>query len=129
VVIPETHRDLLTKPILAHCATIGPRGEPQANPIWFLWEREQIVFSIDIAGQKGKNLERDPRIALSMVDPDNPAHYLEVRGIAAYDRQATSQDPTIVALVRKYTGNDTYPGQPDDHWLFLVEPLRTTTMG
>ncbi|MCA9858500.1 MAG: PPOX class F420-dependent oxidoreductase [Thermomicrobiales bacterium] len=127
-VIPETHLDLLDKPILVHCATIGPKGEPQSNPVWFLWDGEQIVLSIEPAGQKAKNIERDPRVSLSMADPDNPIHYLEIRGTAAFDRTVNSQDPTVIAMVRKYTGNDTYPGMPDNHSLFVVEPHRTTTM-
>jgi len=127
-VIPQTHLDLLEKPFLAHCATTGSQGEPQCNPVWFMWNGEQIVLSIDPVGQKAKNIERDPRVSLSIVDPENPGHYLEVRGTASFDRQVTSQDPTVVAMVRKYTGNDTYPGMPHDHSLYLVEPLRTTRM-
>jgi PPOX class probable F420-dependent enzyme len=127
-VIPETHLDLLEKPFLAHCATIGPNGEPQVNPVWFLWNGSQIVLSIDPVGQKAKNLARDPRISVSIVDHDNPIHYLEIRGTATFDRQVDSQDPTVIAMVRKYTGNDTYPGMPEHHSLYLVEPLRTTRM-
>lgn len=127
-VIPDTHLDLLVKPLLAHCATIGPKGDPQNNPVWFLWDGERIVIAIDPVGQKAKNIERDPRVSLSIADPDNPIHYLEVRGTASFDRQVSSQDATVIAMVRKYTGNDSYPGMPDEHSLFLVEPLRTTSM-
>ncbi len=127
-VIPETHLDLLEKSNLAHCATTGPQGEPQCNPVWFLWNGEQIVLSIDPVGQKAKNLARDARISLSIVDPENPAHYLEVRGTASFDRQVNSEDTTVIDMVRKYTGNDSYPGMPDRHSLYLVEPLRTTRM-
>lgn len=127
-VIPETHLDLLEKPFLAHCATIGPTGDPQCNPVWFIWNGEQIVLSIDPVGQKAKNIERDSRVSLSIVDSEKPDHYLEVRGTASFHRQVNSQDPTVIAMVRKYTGNDSYPGMPDQHSLYLVEPLRTTRM-
>lgn len=127
-VIPETHLDLMEKPLLAHCATIGPKGEPQVNPVWFLWNGEQIVIAIERTGQKGRNIERDSRVSLSIADTDNQAHYLEVRGTASFDRQVGSQDPTVVAMVRKYTGNDSYPGMPTEHSLYLIEPLRTTRM-
>ena len=86
------------------------------------------MLSLDTVGQNAKNVERDARISLSIVDPENPAHYLEVRGTASFDRQVNSQDPTVIAMVRKYTGNDSYPGMPDQHSLYLVEPLRTTRM-
>ncbi len=127
-VIPETHLDLMEKPLLAHCATIGPKGEPQANPVWFLWDGERIVIAIERTGQKGKNIERDPRVSLSIADTENPGHYLEVRGTATFDRQVGSQDPTVIAMVRKYTGNDSYPGMPEEHSLYLIEPLRVTRM-
>ena len=127
-VIPESHLDLLEKPILAHCATIGPGGEPHCNPVWFVWNGKQIVLSIGPVGQKARNIERDSRVSLSIVDSDNPGHYIEVRGTASFDRQVNSQDPTVIAMVRKYTGNDTYPGMPDQHSLYLVEPIRITKM-
>lgn len=128
-VIPDSHLDLLEKPVLAHVATIGPRGEPHANPVWFLWQDGLIWISIGPTGQKARNLERDPRIAVSMADPENPIHYLEVRGSATEWRTVTSSDPMVIALVRKYTGNDTYDGMPDEHTLFAIAPARATWMG
>lgn len=128
-VIPESHRDLLDMPVLAHVATIGPNGEPQSNPVWFITDGANIIISIGPTGQKAKNLERDPRIALSMADPENPIHYLEVRGRVVEVRQVDSTEPDVVAMVRKYTGNDTYDGMPDRHALYTIEPLRSTTMG
>jgi PPOX class probable F420-dependent enzyme len=126
--IPESRRPLLDKPILVHCATIGPNGEPQANPVWFLWDGVHIVIAIGPTGQKARNLGRDPRIALSMVDPDEPLHYLEIRGTIAEIRKVGSADPLVVAMVRKYTGNDTYDGMPDEHALYFIAPERATTM-
>lgn len=128
-VIPDSHKHLLAQPILAHAATVGPKGEPQANPIWFLWDGQYIVISIGPEGQKARNLERNPRIALSMVDAENPLLYLEVRGTVASVLHVDSQDSTVIAMVRKYTGNDTYPGMPDQHSLFSIDPVRATTMG
>lgn len=128
-VIPESHHDLLEKPVLAHCATIGPKGEPQSNPIWLLWDGEHIIISIGPEGQKARNLQRDPRVSLSMADPADPLHYLEVRGTVASVRHAGSSDPEVIAMVRKYTGQDTYDGMPDHHALFSIEPVRSTTMG
>lgn len=127
--IPESHRDLLEKPVLAHVATIGPMGEPQSNPIWFIWSDDRFWMSIGPTGQKAKNLERDPRIAISMVDSQNPAHYLELRGTATGKRTVGSTEPVIVAMVRKYTGHDTYDGMPDEHTLYAVDVTRTTSMG
>jgi PPOX class probable F420-dependent enzyme len=128
-VIPASHLDLLDEPVLAHAATTGPKGEPQSNPIWFIWDGNHVVISIGPEGQKARNLTRDPRIALSMADPEYPLHYLEIRGVVVGVRQVNSFDPEVIAMVRKYTGNDTYDGMPDRHSLYSIEPLRATTMG
>jgi PPOX class probable F420-dependent enzyme len=128
-VIPASHLDLLDKAVLAHAATTGPKGEPQSNPIWFIWDGTNVIISIGPEGQKARNLTRDPRIALSMADPENPLHYLEIRGTVVEVRQVDSFDPDVVTMVRKYTGNDTYDGMPARHALFSIEPTRATTMG
>jgi len=128
-VIPESHRDLLEKPLLAHVATIGPKGEPQSNPVWFLWSDDKLWIAVGPNGQKAKNLERDSRIAVSMADPDNPIHYLELRGTVVERTLVTSADPTVTTTVRKYTGQDSYDGMPDEHALLAIEIERTTSMG
>jgi PPOX class probable F420-dependent enzyme len=79
-VIPDKFKDLLQSKALAHVATIGPHGEPQSNPVWFGWDGEHILFSQTKKRQKYRNLLRNPYIALSIVDPNNPYRYLEVRG-------------------------------------------------
>lgn len=128
-VIPDTHLDLLEKPLLIHVATIGPKGEPQSNPVWFLYENGLVYLAIGPNGQKYRNLQRDPRIALSLADPDDPLHYLEIRGTVTSWQTVDSAHPRIVAVVRKYTGDDTYEGEPPEHTVVGVEPLRTTSMG
>jgi PPOX class probable F420-dependent enzyme len=71
-IIPEGYEDLLESTALTHVATIGPHGEPQNNPVWFDWDGEHVKFSQTKTRQKYQNLNRDRRIALSIVDPENP---------------------------------------------------------
>ena len=104
--IPEGFQDLLRNPIVAHVATIGPDGEPQNNPVWFDWDGEHLKFSQTRTRQKLRNLERDPRIALSIVDPENHLRYLEVRGVV----DGVEEDPDldfISVMSEKYL--DVYP--------------------
>jgi PPOX class probable F420-dependent enzyme len=128
--IPATHADLLESKALAHVATIGPRGEPQVNPVWFGWDGQHLSFSQTTTRQKIKNLERDARIALAIVDPENPYRYLEIRG------QVVRVDPDpeiefINSMAQKYLGVERYPWhQPQDHRVVVVvEPRHTTQMG
>lgn len=128
--IPEGYRDLLETTALIHVATLGPDGEPQSNPVWFDWDGEHIKFSQTTARQKYKNVTRDPRIAVSLVDPENPYRYLEIRGETTKFEEDPNND-FINAMAKKYLGVDEYPyHQPGDERIVLyVKPEHTTQMG
>lgn len=78
--IPETHTDLLTRPLFAHLATVRPDGMPQVNPMWFGWDGEHLRFTNTTKRRKHRNITEEPRVAVSINDPDQPYRYLEVRG-------------------------------------------------
>lgn len=84
--IPESHRDLLDASV-ATLATIGPDGRPQLSEVWFLQDGDSVALSLNETRQKSKNLLRDPKITLFILDVANPYRYLEIRGDAevAYD--------------------------------------------
>ncbi|MEZ4530410.1 MAG: PPOX class F420-dependent oxidoreductase [Thermomicrobiales bacterium] len=129
-VIPDSHKDLLESTALAHVATIGPNGGPQVNPVWFGWDGDLISFSQTKSRQKLRNLQKDNRISLSIVDPVNPYRYLEVRGKAI----EVIEDPDkafIDSMAQKYLGQEKYPwSQPgDQRVIVVVEPERALTMG
>ena len=125
--IPESHLDLLGSTGLAHIATIGPRGEPQSSPVWFGWDGEYVKFSQTKTRQKYKNLGREPRLALSIVDPENPMRYLEIRGVV----ERIEEDPDldfINSMSEKYLGKDEYPNHRpgDERVVVFVRPEHTT---
>lgn len=78
--LPESHADLLTRPAFAHLATIRPDGSPQSNVMWFEWDGELLRFTHTSTRQKYKNLQAEPRVAVSIADPDNNYRYVEIRG-------------------------------------------------
>ena len=128
--IPEAYLDLLASTALAHIATIGAHGEPQSTPVWFGWDGTYIRFSQTKRQQKYRNLLRDPRVALSIVDPLNPYRYLEVRGTAV----AFDEDPDrsfVDSMARKYLGVDRYPWhrEGDEHIAIVILPQHTSQMG
>ena len=130
-VIPEQYTDLLQSTALAHIATIGPRGEPQSSPLWFGWDGEFLRFAQLVgADWKRRNLEREPRIAVSIVDPANIYRYVEVRGTV--ERIEPDVDRVFInAMARKYQGQETYTeGKSDDEFVVVViRPVRVTGMG
>jgi PPOX class probable F420-dependent enzyme len=130
-IIPTTHANLLSSTALAHVATVGPAGEPQSSPVWFDWDGAYLRFA-QVSGyqQKIRNLQREPRVALSIVDPANAYRYLEVRGTV--ERIEPDLDMAFInAMAKKYLGQDRYPfGKPGDEWVVVViRPERTTQMG
>jgi PPOX class probable F420-dependent enzyme len=123
--------DLLNSTALAHVATIGPDGEPQSTPVWFDWDGHYLRFSQTAQRQKVRNLRRDPRIALSIVDPANPYRYLELRGVAV----RIDPDPDLAFVDRvtwKYLreGRDPSRNPPgEERVVVIVEPRHVTRMG
>jgi PPOX class probable F420-dependent enzyme len=81
--LPESYVRLLEQPLFAHLATVRPDGSPQSNVMWFAWDGAQLRFTHTSARQKFRNLEAEPRVALSIIDPDDPYSFLEVRGRVA----------------------------------------------
>ena len=80
VSVPAGYGDLLERPLYGHLATTRPDGSVQVSPIWFDWDGELLRFAHTTKRQKYRNVQRDPRVAMSISDPDNPYRYLEVRG-------------------------------------------------
>jgi PPOX class probable F420-dependent enzyme len=130
MVIPEQYEDLLKAKALAHVATLGPKGEPQSSPVWFDWDGTHVLFSQTTTRQKYRNLLRNPHIALSIVDPENPYRYLEIRGtVVTIDTD--EHNAFIDSMAKKYLGEDRYPwAQPGERRVVVrVHPEHTTQMG
>ena len=127
--IPDNFQDILASTTVAHVATLGPHGEPQSTPVWFMWDGQQLKFSQTTTRQKYRNLRRDPRIAVSLVDPQTLNRSLEIRGVA---RLEEDQDFSFAdALAKKYLGLDKFPyRQPDEKRIVvIVAPEHVTTFG
>jgi PPOX class probable F420-dependent enzyme len=128
--IPTEFNDLLESKALANIATVGPKGEPQNNPVWFDWDGSHILFSQTKNRQKYQNLQREPRVAISIVDPANPYRYLEVRGkVVRIDEDPDKQ--FINKMAKKYLDQDVYPyNQPgDERVVIVVEPEKVPGRG
>ena len=80
--------------------------------------------------QKDLNVRRDPRVALAIVDPDNPYRYLEIRG-RVVEITEEGADAHIDKMAKKYLGVDKYPyRQPSEtRVIYKIQPEHTTMMG
>ena len=129
-VIPEKYRDLFSRRAFAALTTLMPDGSPQTTPVWVDTDGEYVIFNSAKGRQKDRNVRRDPRVALAIVDPDNPYRYLEVRGKVA---EITEQgaDAHIDKMAKKYLGQDKYPYRQGSEVrvIYKIRPEHTTTMG
>ena len=107
---PKVQKILHSK-TFAHLATTGPKGEPQSSPMWFLWDGKHIKFTHTTERQKYRNIQHDPRVAISIVDSDNPYIYAEFRGVV----ERIEQDPQGAfynTLAEHYQSPLRYRGDP-----------------
>ena len=107
---PKVQKILQSKN-LAHLATIGPDGNPQSSPMWFLWDGEYIKFTHTTERQKYRNIQQNPHVAVSITDPDNFYTYAEFRGTI----ERIEEDPTGAfynTLAKHYNSSSSYSGDP-----------------
>jgi len=125
-VIPENFLDLLQqKKAFAHLATIMKDGSPQVTPVWFDYTGGMIRVNTAKGRVKARNLREGAPVALSILDPDNPYRYLEIRGRVIKITEDGAVEH-INALAKKYRGMETYhsrvPGEV--RVMYVIEPRR-----
>jgi PPOX class probable F420-dependent enzyme len=112
--IPEKYRDLFQKPAFGVLATLMPDGQPQVTPVWVDLQDGHVIVNSAKGRQKDKNIERDPRVTITVIDPTNPYRYVEIRGRVDETTQEGA-DTHIDKMAKKYLGKDKYPfRQPDE---------------
>ena len=128
--IPQKYLDLFEKKVFANLATLMPDGRPQVTPVWCDYDGENVVFNTAVGRVKDRNLQRDGRASLSLLDPENPYRYLEVRGHVV-ERTEVGADEHINKMAKKYLGLDTYPyRQPGEvRVIYRIKPERFSSMG
>jgi PPOX class probable F420-dependent enzyme len=100
--------ELLHEPQIATVATIMADGSPQLTPVWIDTDGEAILFNTAKGRVKHRNLVRDPRVAVTVVDKDDFYRLVNVRGTAEIVEEGA--DAHIDKLAKKYLGVDSYPG-------------------
>lgn len=128
--IPEKYLDLFNKRAFASLATLMPDGRPQVTPVWVDVDDNHIIFNSAKGRQKDRNVRRDPRVSLAVVDPENPYRYLEIRG-RVIEITEQGADAHIDKLAKKYLGVDKYPYRQagEVRVIYKVQPEHTSMMG
>ena len=128
--IPTKFLDLFQKKAFASLATLMPSGEPQVTPVWCDYDGKHVLINSARGRQKDRNLERERRVALAILDPDNPYRYMEIRG-QVVEITEKGADDHINRMAKKYLDKDIYPfRRPGEvRVLYKIQPGKVRTFG
>jgi PPOX class probable F420-dependent enzyme len=110
ITLNDEIRRLLDGRHFAVLATINPDGSPQSSAMWVGREENEVLFSTVAGRRKHRNLERDPRASVTVIDSDDPYNYVELRGRATIEEDLGRAVDT--ALSWRYDGRDPDPDPP-----------------
>ena len=129
--IPEKYLDLMSgKKALASIATTMPDGSPQVTPVWFDYTNGKIRINTARGRVKARNMKVGSKVALAIIDPDNPYRYVGIRGLVVKETEQGA-DAHIDSLAKKYLGQDKYPfRQPGEvRVTYEIEPASVHVNG
>ena len=113
--------ELLSEPQIATVATVMPDGSPQLTPVWVDTDGEAILFNTAKGRVKHRNLVRNPKVAVTVVDKDDFYRLVNVRGTAEIVEEGA--DDHIDKLAKKYLGADSYPWRKADEQRVIVRVI------
>jgi PPOX class probable F420-dependent enzyme len=125
---PEV-KNLIDRPNFAHLATLMSDGSPQSVPVWISREGERLIVCTGEGSLKAKNTRRDPRVAISVVDFNNPYEEVQIRGRVA-ERRPDSDFKYMDAVSHKFTGKPFPMRSPEGRIALVidVEKVRYTKL-
>jgi PPOX class probable F420-dependent enzyme len=118
-------RQLFRGANFGHVATLMPSGAPHSVAVWVGLEGDRIAFFTQPASQKALNLGRDPRVAISITDHDQPYKTARIRGRVVETLEGEAALEVIDRLATRYTGK---PFPMRSGVVFLVEPAKVGYM-
>jgi PPOX class probable F420-dependent enzyme len=106
--IPSSHLDLLTRPVWGVLTTLGPDGAPRSRVVWVDTDGHDPLVAITLERLSGRDVLRDPRVSLLVVDPDDTSRFLQVRGEMELVREGALEH--LDRLTRRYTDHPRFYG-------------------
>jgi len=128
--IPTSHADLFKKTAFANLATINADGTPQVTPVWIDWDGTNVLVNTAQGRVKDRNLRKNPKVAISIMDPENPYRYLAIQG-RVVGVTTNGADAHIDKMAKKYMGKDSYPFRTptEVRVLFTIAPEKVHALG
>jgi PPOX class probable F420-dependent enzyme len=126
--IPEEFQDLFEKRTFAHVGTLLPNGAPHVTPVWVDYDADadRLLVNTERGRRKERNVRSDPRVGVSMVDPEDPYRMLSVIGeVDAITTEGAREH--IDELARRYMDVDEYPNPIETERVILeIRPDEVT---
>ncbi len=128
--VSQNFLDLFQKKAFAQLATLMADGSPQVSPVWCDFDGQNVLINTAKGRTKDRNMRRDPRVSLDIMDPDNPYRHLSIRG-RVVDITEQGADDHIDKMAKKYLNLDRYPNRQagEVRVVFKIAPDRAFTMG
>jgi PPOX class probable F420-dependent enzyme len=111
--------ELLNEAQIANVATVMADGTPQVTPVWIDTDGEHVLFNTAKGRVKHRNLVRNPKVAISVVDRNDPYRLVVLRGTAEFIEEGA--DAHIDKLAKKYLDADTYPWRKEEEQRVIVK--------
>jgi|ERR1051326_1215283 PPOX class probable F420-dependent enzyme len=116
-------KTLIDKANFAHLATLMPDGSPQIAPVWIGRDGDRILVATGEGSLKAKNTKRDARVALSVVDFENPYEELQIRG-RIVERRGDADLKIMDRISHKYTSAPFPMRAPEGRIVLVIEADR-----
>jgi PPOX class probable F420-dependent enzyme len=128
--IPESFHDLFERKTFAHVATVTPEGYPHVTPVWVDYDAEtdRLLVNTERGRRKERNVAREPKVGVSMLDPDDPYRYCSVTGEVVATTEEGAREH-IDHLSRRYFGRDYDNPIRTRRVLLEIEPEEVITSG
>lgn len=123
--LTDEQKDFFRKPNFGHLATLEPDGSPQVTPVWVDVDGDDILVNSAVGRKKVRNVERDPRVSVEVVEQENPYSMLSVKG-EVVGMTTDGADAHIDALSKKYLGQDSYPfrQEGEERIIIRIQPKK-----
>ena len=106
--VPDSHLDMLTRPIHGVLTTMMPDGQPQSSLVWVDYDGDYALVNTTRERRKGRNMAANPKVSLLVVDPANTGRFIQIRGCAELVEEGAVEQ--LDRVTRRYTTHPCFYG-------------------
>ena len=116
--LSDEQRTFLEQPYYGTLTTVREDGSPHTTVVWVDVDDEGVLFNTATGRAKPRHIERDPRVSLTVIDPENGYKWISVDGRAEMTTEGANA--SIDKLAKKYLGQDSYPWHKPEEQRLIV---------